>query len=266
MKKYIFLFATLFFSFSLWAQNVNELKVPLANPGQKGKLKIEIKAGMIEVKGTARQDVLIHYTNREDGKLKVEDTKGGMKKISGGIPGLEISARENNVYLEADNWQKAVDVTVEVPKNFDLELGTFNKGEIKVENITGEVVLESYNGPITAQNIAGSLVANTYNGDIRVTFSKITPETPMAFSTYVGEVDITLPASTKASFKMKAESGDIYTDFDMKLEAPKPSTKTDKRKSGFTTLIDGWITGQINGGGPEFRIENHYGDVYIRKD
>lgn len=87
----------------------------------------------------------------------------------------------------------------------------------------------------------------------------------MAFTTYVGVVDITLPSTAKAGFKLKTESGDIYTDFDMKLEQSKPTKKTDKRESGFTTLIDGWISGKINGGGPEFRIENHFGDVYIRK-
>lgn len=264
MKKYVLLFSALCFVFGLASQN-NEIRIPLPEAGKKGKLNIEIKSGHITLKGTARQDVWIKYEARGSNKVKVEEGKNGLKKISGGIPGLEISSNGNNVKLNADNWQKAIDVTVEVPQSFDLELSTYNMGTIKVDNIKGEVVLESFNGPITANGISGSLVANTYNGAIKATFDQITPDVPMAFTTYVGEVDITLPSTAKASFKMKAESGDVYTDFDIQLEASEPRKTEEKRKNGSNILIDGWIYGKINGGGPEFRIENHFGDVYIRE-
>jgi DUF4097 and DUF4098 domain-containing protein YvlB len=158
-----------------------------------------------------------------------------------------------------------MDLEIEVPSGFDLDIHTYNDGDLMISNIQGELALTNYNGEILAVNISGSAVATTYNGDIKITFDKITENTPMSYSTYNGDIDLTMPASTKASFKMKTEQGEIYTGFEMDITSSGPVQKKDANSGTFKIVIDDWKKGNINGGGPEMTMKNYNGDIYIRK-
>jgi DUF4097 and DUF4098 domain-containing protein YvlB len=247
------------------AAQEQEISVPLSKSGERAKVVIDIKKGPITVQGTARQDVLVRYKSLESPEPKIEEASGGLKKISGGMGSLEIVEKNNEVYIESDSWNKGLEINAEVPRNVDLEVQTYHDGDIKISNVNGELVVESFHGPITAENISGSLVANTYHGPIKVTFNEITPDTPLAFSTYHGDVDVTFPPNYKASFKLKTEQGDIFTGFDMNLKAPEVKRQEDKEGGWRQTFVGGWITGTINGGGPEVLMKNYHGDIYIRK-
>lgn len=245
-----------------WAQD--ELVVPFSDPGKRGKVKVDLRRGSIKVIGTARKDVLVKY--QPVGTQRTGNTtKDGLKRISGATMDLEISERNNYVVIESSSWQRGLDVVVEVPENIDLHVETYNQGDIHVSNIEGDVVADNYNGAISAERISGSFVADTYNGRIKVAFDKITPDTPMAFSTYNGDVDLTLPATLKASLKMKTERGDIFSGFDFAVKKTEPITKTEKQSGTYKVYLDDWVRGEVNGGGPEFMIKNYNGDIYLRK-
>ena len=264
MKNLIMLMIMLFVG-TVSVLGQEKVSVPLEDAGKRGKLVVDNKSGNVTVKGVPRKDVLVQYNARgNDGGLKVEDAGGGLKKISGNIPGLEISSNGNTVRVVAENWLKDIDIVVETPQDFDLVVSTYKGGEVIIQNINGEIETSNYTGPITAENISGCLVAQTYVGDIKASFKSISADQPMAFATYTGKIDLTLPASTKASFKMKSGNGDVYTSFDMDLQRS-GSAEESKDKNGFKKIIEGWITGKLNGGGPEFRVETHMGDIYIRK-
>jgi hypothetical protein len=264
-----------------FAQSTNDFTVPLTDPAKRGKLKAHLNYGSITVKGTARKDVLVKYKAVEDGECEdCEDhdnenhnhnsdhnskSKDGLKKIGGGGMDLEVVENNNYVKVQSDSWSTKLNLEIEVPSGFDLEVQTYNDGDLIVTNIQGELALTNYNGEITALNISGSVIATTYNGEIKVTFDKITENTPMSFSTYNGDIDLTFPATLKASFKMKTEQGEIYTGFDINLTSSGPVQKKDV-KSGVTKItIDDWKRGDVNGGGAEINTKNYNGDIYIRK-
>ncbi len=273
---------------ALWAciangQSGNEFAIPLSDPAKRGKLKAHLNYGSITVKGTARKDVLVKYasvTDEEDGggkhKDKDHDEDGdhkdksksgseGLRRIAGG--GLELDASENanQVKISSGSWNVKTQLEVEVPSGMDLTVSTYNDGDLIITNIQGEVELTNYNGEITALGISGSVVATTYNGDVKVTFDKVTEGKPMSYSTYNGDLDLTFPASTKATFKMKTEQGDIYTGFDMNITSSGPVKQQDAKTGSFKLKIDEWKRGDINGGGPEITMKNYNGDIYIRK-
>jgi hypothetical protein len=251
----------LLFGPNTFAQSDNEFTIPLSNPGKSGKLEVDINYGSVTVKCTPRKDVLVRYESIDAKKVKKDDEKVGLRKVSSGLANLEAYEENNEVVIESSSWNKGLNIIVEAPYDMDMKLSTYNNGKIILEGAKGNIEIENFNGPITAKNISGSLIADTYNGDILVTFAKITPDMPMAFTTYNGDVDLTLPSNTKATVKARTNRGDIYTGFDMKLENAKPKVQEDKRKF----FLDGWVTGKINGGGPEFRMENSNGDIFIRK-
>lgn len=258
----------------------NEFNIPLSDPAKRGKLKAHINYGSITVKGTARKDVLVRYSQEEDrdgdhdddddddhdkDKHKSSSSREGLRRVGGG--GLELEASENGnlVKVSSGSWNVKTNLEIEVPSGMDLNVSTYNDGDLMITNIQGELELTNYNGEITALNISGSVVATTYNGDVKVTFDKVTEGKPMSYSTFNGDVDLTFPAATKATFKMKTEAGDIYTGFDMNITSSGPVKQQDPKSGAFKLKIDEWKRGDINGGGAEITMKNYNGDLYIRK-
>jgi len=248
-----------------YAQNPNEIVVPMSDPAKRGKLSARINYGSITVKGTARKDVLVKYTAAQDEEDKKQSTKDGLRKISGGGMDLEVVEDANVVKVTSDSWNNKLDLEIEVPTGMDLEVKTYNDGDLMITNIQGEVELTNYNGEITALNISGSVVATTFNGGIKVTFNNVTAAAPMSYSTFNGDIDITFPATLKASMRMKTEQGDIYSGFDVDFKSSGPVQKKDTKSGVYKVVIDEWKRGDINGGGPEITMKNYNGDIYIRK-
>lgn len=251
----------------------NEFTIPLSDPAKKGKLKAHLNSGSITVKGTARKDVLVRYKESgsekdhdhdDDRKHKEGSSKEGLKRIGGGGLELEASENANLVKVSSNSWNVTTNLEIEVPAGMDLNVHTYNDGDLMITNIQGEVELTNYNGEITALNIGGSVVATTYNGDIKVTFDKVTDGKPMSYVTYNGNIDLTYPAATKATFKMKTDQGDIYTGFDMNVTSSGPVTQESK-SGGIKLKIDEWKRGDINAGGAEMTLKTYNGDIYIRK-
>nr|ACN58983.1 hypothetical protein AKSOIL_0308 [uncultured bacterium BLR19] len=211
----------------LQAQTSGEFVVPLSDPAKRGKLRAHINYGSITVKGTARKDVLIKYSGDDDdndrgkdddksdrGRVRVNVNvnkddekqstgKEGLKKISGSTLDLEASENANMVKVNSGSWGTKINLDIEVPAGFDVQMHTYNDGELVINNVQGELELNNYNGDITASAISGSAVATSYNGEIKISFDKVTEGSPMSFTTYNGDIDLTFPAALKASLKMK---------------------------------------------------------------
>ncbi|MEJ7644008.1 MAG: DUF4097 family beta strand repeat-containing protein [Chryseolinea sp.] len=246
------------------AQSENEFTVPLSDPSKRGKLKAHINYGSITVKGTARKDVLVRYTSQSDDDER-QATKNGLKRIGGGGLDLEVVESENNVKISSDSWSSKLKLEVEVPIGMDLDVKTYNDGDLIINNIQGALELTNYNGEITALAVSGSVIATTYNGGIKITFDKVTDGTPMSYSTYNGDIDISVPSGLKATLKMKTEQGDIYSDFDVDFKSSGPVQKKDVKGGVYKVVIDEWKRGDVNGGGPEITMKNYNGDIFLRK-
>jgi DUF4097 and DUF4098 domain-containing protein YvlB len=124
------------------------------------------------------------------------------------------------------------------------------------------------NGAVTVTNASGSVIANSMNGKINVALNRVTPGKSMSFSTMNGTIDVTLPADVKANLKLKTDNGEIYTDFDVKLDGTShPPVVEDQRKSGgrYRVKVDKAMYGSINGGGPEMQFVTYNGNILIHK-
>lgn len=249
------------------AQANNEFNVPLTDPAKRGNLKAHLNYGSITVKGTARKDVLVKYNAAEEEEEEDDrsSSRAGLKRIGGGGIDLEVTENSNHVKVQSNSWNHKLDLEIEVPSGFDLELHTYNGGDLMVTNVQGELALSNYNGEITALNISGSVVASTYNGEIKVTFDKVSEGTPMSYSTYNGDIDLTFPSNVKATLKMKTEQGEIFTGFDVNITSSGPVQMKDTKGGVYKVVVDDWKRGEINGGGPEITMKNYNGDLLIRK-
>lgn len=250
---------------SVQAQDSGEFTVPFSDPAKRGKIKVHINSGSVTVKGTSRKDILVKYSSMEDKETGTAEIKDGMRRVAGSTIDLKVTENENLAKVESGTWNKRIMLDIEVPSGIDMLIHTYNNGDVSVRNVQGELELTNFNGAITAENISGSIVANTYNGEIKVVFDKVTTETPMSFSTFNGDVDITFPSSLKASLKMKTDQGEIYSGFEMKLQKSAPIQKKESKSDTYQVVVDEWMRGEVNGGGPEISMKNYNGNIYIRK-
>ncbi len=247
-----------------FAQDFEEINIPLSNPNAKAFLDVDINKGPITIKGTERKDILVRYASMEKKqKNKMEKSKNGLKKITNASIDLEISESDNRVKIESTSWNQGLILEIEIPKEIDLKAHSYNQGDLDVDNIVGTLELSSYNGSITATNISGSVMADTYNGKITAAFDKVSEGEPMAFTNYNNGLDLTFPGDIKATFKISNKQGDVYTGFDMKMEKQKIEKKQGKKS--YKIQLGKWVVGKVNGGGPEITLENYNGDIYIRK-
>lgn len=263
--KIIILMSILLSGFLLPAQDAGEFTVPLSEPNKRGKLSVHLNYGSVTVKGTPRKDVLVKYTTVEKQSKRADQAPDGLRKISSGTINLEVVENGNAIQVKSDSWSTRMNLELEVPAGIDLKVHTYNNGVLTIQNITGEVELDNYNGPIYASGISGAVLATSYNGEIKVELDKVKEGTPMSFSTYNGKIDITVPSNLKAGFKMKTNRGEVYSDFDMKLVKQQPVQQRDERSGTFKVVIDDWVKGEVNGGGPEFMLTTYNGNIYIRK-
>lgn len=254
-----------------WAQNSDEVTVPLSNTGKVGLLETDLKSASIKVTGTNRSDVLIKYQVIEDDEPSDDgdehdnqELTAGLKKIKTSNFDLEISENNNTVSIKSESWLQRIELDIEVPVNFNLDLHNYTGRYIEVKNVSGDHNLESYTGYIKATGINGTVNASTYAGQVEVVFDQVTPAIPMAFSNYSGTIDLTFPSTYKATLKMKTTFSDVFSAFDMAV-ASKPAQLKKVEGNTFKLSTDEWTVGNINGGGPEIMIKNFSGGIYLRK-
>lgn len=247
--------------------STEQLIVQLSSPGKPYTLKVQLVTGSIKVSGYDGKEVIINVTPRkDDDEEKPKTNANGMKRIATSS-GFEVTAKEadNTVMVHTGNPNKAIDLELKVPQDVKLKVGTVNDGEILVENVRGELEVTNVNEQITLNNISGSVVANTVNGDILVTFNKVDASAPMAFSTLNGDVNITLPADTKANLKLKTDNGEIFSDFDVDVDKTPGKTEKSSTPGMYKIKKEDWVYGKINGGGAEMMMKNMQGDIYLKK-
>jgi DUF4097 and DUF4098 domain-containing protein YvlB len=241
-----------------------QMTIPLSEPGKSCKIKVEALYGSIRIAGYEGKDVPVEVEDEK--KSEYPSSGGGMKRIGGG--GAEVTAHEddNSVTINA-GISHILSISVKVPANTsEVQASTVNGGNIVVSNVGGQIEINNVNGWIRAEGVSGSVVANTVNGDVTVGFKSVNPQSAMAFSTLNGKIDVTFPATLKAKVKLKAERGDIFSDFDVAVDKSQPAAEKTGEEHMYKIAIDDWVYGAINGGGPEIMMKTTNGNVYVRKE
>ncbi len=272
-KTFLFsLLAMLGLAGSIFGQEppVDRLTVAFSDPLRPGTLRASLMNGGMTIKAYEGKEVLIEARIRPERESRHERTdkkKMGMRRLEIASTGLTVEEEDNVMRVGAETMNRTIDLMIQVPKKIALKLSCLNDGDIKVDGVTGEIEVNNQNGAIALTNVSGSVVAYAHNDDITVSFVKIEPEKTMSFVSWNGDVDVTFPPEMRAKTKMKTTQGDVYSDFEIKLEASANRVEEDGRKDGgkYKLKVEKAIHGLINGGGPEMQFSTYNGDIYIRK-
>ena len=240
--------------------------VPLSRPGSPAILEAEILEGTIKVTGYEGNEVLVDVRFASD-RDEDEDHEAshGLMRIPSVSGGLTVEEDQNQVTIETDWSPDEINLEVQVPFQTSVRLAGVNGDWIEVHGVSGQHELSQTNGDIRATGIRGSVVADSTNGNITVELVEVTPDVPMSFSTFNGNIDLRLPAQTSADLRLQSGQGDIYTDFEVVTRPTQTRVDPEKRDKGFRVRIEREVLGTIGAGGPELRFKTVNGDIYLRK-
>lgn len=243
----------------------DDLRVPLSNPGSPGKLSLNaVFADDIIIKAHDGNDVRVVFDGEDDEDGK-NYSRNGLRKISTTGAGLEITEDNNEVRIKTAPNSHDLDLEIWVPKNFSMNVQVTH-GDLRIEGVVGEHEVKATNGDIEMYRVGGSVVINSVNGDIEVTMVSVTPNTPMSFTGLNGDIEVSFPANTKFTGKMKTDYGDVYTNFDISIDRSSSASEISSGDGKYTVTVNKWITGKVNGGGPEFLFKTLHGDIEISKN
>ena len=245
----------------------DQVMVPLTDPSKPAMIHVSLVHGSITVRGTNRRDVLVTaHTDADRPSRRVDPDASGLRRLPQ-TAGYHVTEESNRVNISGDNPGRAVNFEIEVPVRANVVLKTVNGGDIVVENIDGDLDVHNINGGITLNSVAGSVLAVTTNGRVRATLTRVAAQKDMTFTSLNGDVDVTLPPSTKANLRLRSDHGDVYSDFDVQLQRPsQPAVQENTRGDGrYRILRTRSVVGTINGGGPEFELRTFNSNVYVRK-
>ena len=273
MKRYLLIIFLLIVCLTMWGKTdtqqgiSDQASVKFSQPDKTGLVKVRLMSGGVTVEGYNGKLVLVEAKIR--GKILKRSKKNtkGLRSIKNVNTGLVIEEENNIISIRASSFDVASDLSIRVPFATSLKINCYNDGKIKITNVTGELELNNLNGSIIMTGVSGTVIAKTLNGDVKVKLKNVNPEKPMSFSTMNGDVDVSFPRNINNNILMKTTFGDIYTDFEIKINKRAQKKVEDNRKAGgkYRISFNQGISGKINNGGPELKFTSHNGDIFVRK-
>ena len=163
---------------------------------------------------------------------------------------------------------QSIRVEVRVPRESDLNIHT-DDGNVRVENVTGNLQFETGDGDVRLRDVEGSLHADTHDGNVEVNgrFNIL------SLHTGDGNIDAEVGAATapQSGWLLRSGDGNIRLKLPDNLGADLDAHTGDGEVNvGFPVIASGVgkensFRGKINGGGVSIELRTGDGDIKVEK-
>lgn len=186
--------------------------IAFSHPSEPGRFSVRLSNGEITIRGGDYQEVTV--TSEATSKSKSEVRSDGLRVISSSST-FTLEERDNVVVLDygSDGWADDSEFEVTLPRNTHIDVEIGFGGEIKVSEIDGDVVIKNLNGEVDLRNLGGGAIVESANGEISASFTTISADRPLSFSSMNGEISLRLPADAAADVRFRTHNGNILTNF-----------------------------------------------------
>lgn len=238
--KSLMLFALCFFAGGLFAaeETVN--------------LESVLKAGGSLHLSNSNGDVTIHAWDKD--KVVLKAIKKGRNQDALDKVKVSLTSRGDHVEINVKRpksfwFGRSATVTMEVwvPTKLKLVANATN-GDVKVENVQGDLQVSTTNGNVTLLGAAGKIQSSSTNGDLR-TDLVAGDDKGVSMETTNGSITLRLANSAKGQLEASTTNGSVAS------ELPMTVSKSSKRH----------LVGALNGGGPKIELETTNGSIKISK-
>jgi hypothetical protein len=245
------------------AQNsANRVVIPARDTGTPRVIEVSLLHASITVRTHSGKDVIVETPGA--GPAPAE--RDGMRRIDAPLlAGITVGEQENvlRIHVPFHNGHQR-DLALSVPVDTSLNLKTIH-GDVRVEGVHGEIDVTTLHGNVTLTAVSGTVVASSTLGTLKVSMEGLDPAKPLSFSSLNGDIDVTFPADVKANLKLKADRGEIWSDFDIVLTGTGMGARSHTTNGVYRITMDRNIYGTINGGGVEAGFHTVNGKILIHK-
>jgi lia operon protein LiaG len=237
--------------------SAQEYKISTTN-NKEGRVILKDFSGQLPIEGYNGTDIIITSTSED---LTPPEKAKGLKPVfpagtdNTGI-GLDVEKTDNVITITCLlPFTRDGEYKMKVPENLSIELssGCERNNDVTIKNMKNEIDLKTCHD-IKLENVTGPLVLATISGNIDITYSSINNAKSSSVHSVSGDIDITLPVKTATDLELNVVSGAIYSDFDFS-ESQKNLKKIGGNETNFA----------LNGGGFKYSIGSVSGNIYLRK-
>jgi hypothetical protein len=262
MKRKIIVIAA--FVFPMMA--LGQMKKYEYTPKVKNKLEIRNLLGEISLQNSQGNNLVIE----SDFKMEKPERAEGLKLLGSLEDNTEIGvnvSEENGMVsiLGAVKQVRDYKYRILVPAGMAVNLdynSPYTKGDLLIDSFKGSLEIHTLNANVKITNSTGPFAINTISGDLEVIFSSINQEAPTSLASVSGLIDVSIPASEKATIGLNTMNGNVYNNLDLKrpyVEQP------DKRAEGMNPIRRESGEFTLNGGGQKVYLKSISGNIYLRK-
>jgi hypothetical protein len=213
---------TALFAFAARAEEIKST-VAFSQPDQPGTVRIQVARGAVEIKGTDAAEVVVLS---ESAPVRSTPRPDGLRVISS-ASSFTLTEKNNVITLDAMSEftsGRPGQFKVLVPRSASVVVQNSWGGEIRCTGVAGSLEITGLNGPIFLEDIANGAVVSTMNGEITASIRELQEGKPLSFQSMNGQVALRLPASAKASLRVRTQNGSVLTDFDEAVLQTKTET------------------------------------------
>jgi hypothetical protein len=161
----------------------------------------------------------------------------------------DLDDRRDDDWDDDDDTRVDVDFTVRVPAGVEL-IATVVTGDVDARGLAGNVTAHSVSGDV-AVSTTGVVEAGTVSGRLDLAMGSL-DWTRLSYNTVSGNITLRLPAGLEADVEFESLSGDLDTDFDLRVEQ-----RRDRRWAGSR------VRGTIGTGGRQLSFHTVSGNVRL---
>lgn len=189
--------------------------IGFSDASRPGEVRIQIGNGRIIVRGSDEPQVTVSSSSSPKGQSV--ERKDGLRVIST-VSSFSLTEKDNVIEftagMEGPGSGGPGRFEVRVPRSAALSVTNTWGGDITVENITGDVEIKNLGGEIVLTGLAGGALVETLNGRIEASYPSIPANKPISFTSMNGDVQLRVPAETKANVRFRTQNGNVLTDFE----------------------------------------------------
>lgn len=224
-------------------------------------LRVNLLSGGVRVQGYDGDQVLISVSSDMADLVEDEPEEGGMRRLPNGGQNLVVRQDGGEIIVRAGTADEAAQVAVRVPRNTRLTIHSTMDGAIAVENVIGEMDINSSAGPVEVIGLANAAVIHAHADDLVTSLATRELPGPLVLTSWAGDVELTLPVDLSANLRWRTNFGDVLTNLDVQ----DIQTVTERKETDDGVRLEGFTTARLNGGGPEISITAYTGDITLRK-
>lgn len=261
-----------------------QYSLELTDPNQAMSLEIDLYNGSAQIIGYEGKTVEISAkmtplsdaqlsTRKEHNHYRVKDvhqekkkarSREGLTPVNNVSFNLEIEESDNVVEIESSRGSFNIELVVKVPMTAKVEVDLYDGEYITVENISSSIEVETWRGNITFINIDGPVVAESHLHDIVATFSSFDESAPSSFTTFGGDIDVTLNSGVAMKLNVRNYEGEILSGLDSEF-VPVDSVDESDGRNKQKIVLGAQLSTTINNGKQLLSLSSYKGDMYLRK-